>query len=150
LSTTNLPSPLFAKEGYYCSSLWQREVRRDFVKQYRHLSKTMMWHIYDFRFDKAAKIEADKFATGWLNISHGMAIFTGPDPRTPQTLSCRPLAGNLAIKSSPRVMGIEKTLCRPGPLTPPSPHWGEGKGEGDNFERIKCVCIIDACVQEGL
>jgi hypothetical protein len=27
----NLPSPLFAKEGHY-SSLWQREVRRDFIK----------------------------------------------------------------------------------------------------------------------
>jgi hypothetical protein len=27
----NLPSPLFAKEGDY-SSLWQREVRRDFMK----------------------------------------------------------------------------------------------------------------------
>jgi hypothetical protein len=57
----------------------KREVRRGFVKQYRHLSETMMWHIYDFRFDKAAKIEADKFATGWLNISHHMAIFTRPD-----------------------------------------------------------------------
>jgi hypothetical protein len=27
---TNLPSPLFAKEGC-CSSLWKREVRRDFI-----------------------------------------------------------------------------------------------------------------------
>jgi hypothetical protein len=27
----NLPCPLFSKEGHY-SSLWQREVRRDFVK----------------------------------------------------------------------------------------------------------------------
>jgi len=26
----NLPSPLFAKEGNY-SSLWKREVRRDFI-----------------------------------------------------------------------------------------------------------------------
>ena len=26
----NLPSPLFSKEGY-CSSLWQREDRRDFI-----------------------------------------------------------------------------------------------------------------------
>jgi len=26
----NLPTPLFAKEGYK-SSLWQREVRRDFI-----------------------------------------------------------------------------------------------------------------------
>jgi hypothetical protein len=26
----NLPLPLFAKEGYY-SSLWKREVRRDFI-----------------------------------------------------------------------------------------------------------------------
>jgi hypothetical protein len=26
----NLPLPLFAKKGYY-SSLWQREVRRDFI-----------------------------------------------------------------------------------------------------------------------
>jgi hypothetical protein len=26
----NLPSPLFAKEGY-CASLWKREVRRDFI-----------------------------------------------------------------------------------------------------------------------
>jgi hypothetical protein len=27
----NLPSPLFAKEGLY-SSLWKREVRRDFTE----------------------------------------------------------------------------------------------------------------------
>jgi hypothetical protein len=29
------PLPLFAKEGYY-SSLWKREVRRDFTKQCSH------------------------------------------------------------------------------------------------------------------
>ena len=36
----NLPSPLFSKEGYY-SSLWQREVRRDFIKQCFHYSETV-------------------------------------------------------------------------------------------------------------
>jgi hypothetical protein len=36
----NLPSPLFSKEGYY-SSLWQREVRRDFIKQCFHYYETV-------------------------------------------------------------------------------------------------------------
>ena len=31
-------SPLFAKEGNY-SSLWKREVRRDFINQYIHYYK---------------------------------------------------------------------------------------------------------------
>jgi hypothetical protein len=36
----NLPSSLFSKEGYY-SSLWQREVRRDFIKQCFHYYETV-------------------------------------------------------------------------------------------------------------
>jgi hypothetical protein len=39
-SLENLPSPLFAKEGYY-SSLWQREVRRDFTNQCLHYFETV-------------------------------------------------------------------------------------------------------------
>ncbi|MCJ7748056.1 MAG: hypothetical protein MUP27_09945 [Desulfobacterales bacterium] len=61
----------------------------------------MMWHIYDFRFDKAAKIRADKFAIWWLNISHHAAIFTGPDTWIPQILSCGPLDGCPAVRAAP-------------------------------------------------
>jgi hypothetical protein len=47
----NLPSSLFAKEGYYSrsgssrrvasTSLWQREVRRDFINQCSHYYETV-------------------------------------------------------------------------------------------------------------
>ena len=76
-------------------------MRRDFIKQCRHLSKTMMWHIYDFRFDKAPENRADKFAIWWLNISHHAAIFTGPDTWIPQILSCGPLDGCPAVRVAP-------------------------------------------------
>ena len=44
-----------------------------------------------FDWTKRLELEHDKFATGWLNISHETAIFTGPDTWIPQTLSCSPL-----------------------------------------------------------
>jgi hypothetical protein len=86
----------------------QREVSRDFIKQCRHLSKTMIWHIYDFRFDKAPKNRADKFAIWWLNISHHAAIFTGPDTWIPQILSCAPLDGCPAVRAAPNQLVLAK------------------------------------------
>ena len=41
----NLPSPLFSKEGY-CSSLWQREVRRDFTNQCLYYFQTVLLITY--------------------------------------------------------------------------------------------------------
>ena len=39
----NLPFPLFAKEGNY-SSRWQREGRRDFIKQCLHYFEAVHTH----------------------------------------------------------------------------------------------------------
>jgi hypothetical protein len=43
----NLPLPLFAKEGYK-TSLWQREVRRDFIKNVVTIMKLLIMYMYGF------------------------------------------------------------------------------------------------------